>query len=259
VSRSGSRLLGAAEDCRQSTSHSATEKNMQNRGPLQQRSCDSRRLDKRRGLRSHFTASAASLNAAREEPEVELIAAARAGDQDAFLVLMQRYQFLIRATARSYFAASAADEDLQQEALIGLVKAVRDFKSGICSFRTFAEMCIRRQVITFIKSQTRRKHSLLNTALSLDAPQYEDGEPLLNFIPGTAPPTPADEHVDFLDCLAERCSDLERKVLSLYTRGYSFEDMAFETGTHAKSIDNAVWRIKVKAKKLRAQTDLKIG
>ncbi len=226
--------------------------------PVLLKSCDNRRPQRRQHSRSHSTATLTPAASSPEASEAELIARSKAGDQDAFLALMQRYQFLIRTTARSYFAASAADEDLQQEALIGLVKAIRDFKDGVSTFRSFAELCIRRQVITFIKSQTRRKHRLLNTAVSLDAPHFEDGEPLLNFIAGATAPAPAEEHVDFLEVLAELCSELERKVLSLYTRGYSFEDMAFETGTHVKSIDNAVWRIKVKAKKLRAKMNLKI-
>ncbi len=200
----------------------------------------------------------AQVQPCREVSESELVTLTREGDQDAFLELVKRYRFLIRAVARTYFATSAAVEDLEQEALIGLVKAVRDFKEGF-RFTTFAELCVRRQVITFIKTQSRRKHSPLNGALSLDAPYYEGGEPLASFIPAETAPIQSEDHHDFLEQLAARCSNLERKVLSFYTRGYSFEEMAIEAGATVKAIDNAVWRIKVKARKLRDQVNLQMG
>lgn len=190
------------------------------------------------------------------EPDSALLEAAKSGDQDAFAILVERYRWLLRSVSRSYFASGAADEDLLQEALIGLMKAVRDFRSDCGVFRAFLELCIRRQVITYIKSQTRQKHAVLNRSISLDVPRFsDDDEPLVATLASRDPTRETDpDDLDFLNSLIQRCSSLERNVLFLYTKGYSFEEMAFEVGKHWKAIDNAVWRIKVKARKLRAET-----
>jgi RNA polymerase sporulation-specific sigma factor len=190
------------------------------------------------------------------EPDGLLVEAAKGGDQDAFTGLVDRYRSLLRSISRSYFATGTADEDLAQEALIGLMKAVRDFRSDCGTFRTFLELCVRRQVITYIKTQTRLKHTPLNRSISLDAPRVsDDDEPLVETLASRDPIRETDpEDLEFLHNLTQRCSDLERHVLFLYSKGYSFEEMAFEVGKHWKAIDNAVWRIKVKARTLRAET-----
>jgi RNA polymerase sporulation-specific sigma factor len=157
--------------------------------------------------------------------------------------------------ARRFYAPGSGRDDLLQEATIGFFKAVRDFKDDRGSFSAFAELCVFRQVITFVKTTTRQKHTVLNTAISLDAPLFDDSaETLIARLaaPSSIEPEPTTDSAEFLEALRERCSLLERGVLSMYSRGYTFEDMAYELGVHLKSIDNAVWRIKVKAKKLLA-------
>ncbi len=176
---------------------------------------------------------------------------AKRGVPDAFDTLFRIYRPRIFALARRFFAPGADRDDLLQEATIGFFKAVRDYNSDCGSFSVFADLCVRRQVITFIKSATRRKHDTLNRAISLDAPVFDDSnETLVARLSAPEAPHSDPTHSTFLDALWSRCSDLERGVLSLYTSGYSFSEMATELGVHLKSIDNAVWRVKVKAKKL---------
>lgn len=192
--------------------------------------------------------------------EMRLISSAKAGDSDGFADLYRRYRPRLFSVARQYFAPGNDRDDLNQEATIGFFKAVRDFEIGKGAFGAFVELCVRRQVITFIKTATRLKHQALNQASSLDAPAFADSqEPLANRLP--APPSAAheaeDENRAFLDVLFSRCSPLEQGILRLYTRGYSFQEMASELGVHWKSIDNAVWRVKVKARKLLADTPIR--
>jgi RNA polymerase sporulation-specific sigma factor len=142
---------------------------------------------------------------------------------------------------------------LIQEATIGFYKAVRDFKGDRGAFAAFVDLCVRRQIITFIKTATRQKHAALNWATSIDAPVFHDSdESLAARLAGPEKPGFAElsETTAFLEALWDRCSSLERGVLSLYTKGYSFEEMGWELGVDWKSIDNAVWRVKVKARKL---------
>lgn len=182
-----------------------------------------------------------------------VIHAARGGDAEAFAYLFRRYSARVFALARRYFAPGNDRDDLVQEATIGFFKAIRDFRGDRGSFGSFVELCVRRQIITFIKSATRQKHALLNSAISIDAPVFEDSDDSLASRLAARGKVDIDETTDavsFLTILAERCSDLERGVLSLYARGYTFAEMAWELGVHYKSIDNAVWRVKVKAKRL---------
>jgi RNA polymerase sporulation-specific sigma factor len=117
------------------------------------------------------------------------------------------------------------------------------------------DLCVRRQIITFIKTTTRQKHSALNRSISLDAPAYEDSEETLltRLASPESEQSTDDAQAAFLETLWNLCSRLEQGVLALYTRGYSFQEMARELSVHWKSIDNAVWRIKVKAKKLASK------
>lgn len=189
------------------------------------------------------------------EPLVD-VNLARAGDHDAFSRLVSRFRPLIKAQCRSLFAPGASVEDLRQEALIGFFKATRDYKANLGSFSAFATLCVRRQVITFVKTATRKKHYVLNKAASLDAPIYSDNSDtllqMLSFVPHSADATKDDDILDFLQALYSTCSKFERAILNLYGRGYTFEEMASETGKHYKAVDNGIWRVKVKARKLVA-------
>jgi RNA polymerase sporulation-specific sigma factor len=194
------------------------------------------------------------------EEEADLIVAARNGDTDAFAVLFRQYRPRVFILARKYFAPGSDRDDLLQEATIGFFKAIRDFRGDRGTFGAFAELCVRRQVITFVKTATRQKHAALNSAISLDAPIFsESDEPLIGRLAAKEDVIAEidTDSYDFLSLLLQRCSGLERGVLSMYSRGYKFEEMAYELRVHWKSIDNAVWRVKVKAKKLLAEKPLK--
>lgn len=188
------------------------------------------------------------------------LSAARLGDSDAFAALFRRYRSRIFGLARRYFVPGGDRDDLIQEATIGFFKAIRDFKGDRGSFGAFADLCVRRQIITFIKTATRQKHVALNRAVSLDAPAFPNSEEtLMAFVamPDQVPFEDNSSNQEFLATLWERCSRLERGILSLYTKGYSFAEMAGQLGVHYKSIDNAVWRVKVKAKKLQSEIPLR--
>lgn len=187
--------------------------------------------------------------------ERDLIQRARDGDAEAFGTLLRTYRPRIFAQARRYFAPGSDRDDLIQEAMIGFFKAIRDFADDRSSFASFTELCVRRQIITFIKTATRQKHAALNHAISLDTPLSDDSsDTLLSRLVAEGLPSSEDTaDVEFLDMLWTRCSDLERRILSLYARGYSFAEMAFELGVHWKSVDNGIWRVKVKARKLLAE------
>ena len=165
--------------------------------------------------------------------------------------------------ARRYFAPGSDRDDLIQEATIGFFKAVRDFRGDRGGFAAFVDLCVRRQVITFIKTATRQKHTALNQAVSLDAPIFNDSdETLIARLPARREWSHDDlgsDNAEFLETLWERCSDLERGVLSMYSRGYGFEEMARELRVHLKSIDNAVWRVKIKAKKLLGERPISLS
>jgi len=185
--------------------------------------------------------------------EGALIDAAQAGDPDAFADLFRRHRSRVFYIARHFYAPGSDRDDLIQEATIGFYKAIRDYNRERGTFSWFVEMCVRRQVITFIKMSTRQKHAALNSAKSLDEPLFLDSEETLAARlanPRNAILIENTDNVEFLETLWLRCTELERGVLSMYTKGFSFEDMAKEIGVHYKSIDNAVWRVKVKAKRL---------
>lgn len=187
----------------------------------------------------------------------EAVRAARSGNTEAFERLFRIYRPRVYQIARQYFAPGCGLEDLFQEATIGFFKAVRDFKEDRGMFLHFVDLCVRRQLITYIKSVTRQKHRPLNYATSLDAPMFSDSE--VSLIERIAVPDnrPSHESLDvseFLNALLARCSDLERDVLAMYTRGFSWKEMALELDVHLKAIDNAVWRFKVKARKLALES-----
>ncbi len=183
----------------------------------------------------------------------------QAGDSEATEYLLSKYRTLVRRKARTYFLIGADSEDIVQEGMIGLFKAVRDYKEDRQSgFRAFAELCITRQIITAIKMATRQKHAPLNTYVSLNRPLgFEEYElTLLDIVSreeqGLDPEEIFIHREQFSDLgtkLMGILSALERKVLSLYIRGKSYQEIGAVLGKEPKSIDNALQRIKHKIQK----------
>ena len=172
--------------------------------------------------------------------------------------LLQKYRNFVRAKARSYFLIGAEREDIIQEGMIGLYKAIRDFRPDKqASFRAFAELCVTRQIITAIKTATRQKHIPLNSYVSLNKPIYEEDSDrtLLDVISGVKVANPEDmvisreEFDDIENKMNNILSDLEWKVLMSYLDGKSYQEMAVDLDRHIKSIDNALQRVKRKLEK----------
>ena len=193
----------------------------------------------------------------RELADLQLVVRARNGDQAALDALMRRYTGFVRLKASSYFLTGGDAEDLVQEGLIGLYKAVRDFRTDKeTSFRSFAELCVTRQIITAIKTATRFKHSPLNTYVSFShtpAGQDSDGDCTLgDALPGPGVDDPSvcvistEELQSLVFCLGSGLSSLESEALRLYLEGSSYEDMSVELGCDTKTIDNALQRVKRK-------------
>jgi len=189
--------------------------------------------------------------------DVELVARFHEGDAEALQILLQRYRRFARAKARGYFLVGADSDDIEQEGMIGLYKAARDYNPDRqASFRAFAELCITRQVITAIKTATRQKHQPLNQYVSIsgirgsDDPAERSVEDLLGENHQLA--DPADEVVsnermaEMRQSMAEMLSGLEVDVLRLYVEGKSYQEIGEQLGRHVKSIDNALQRIKRK-------------
>lgn len=198
----------------------------------------------------------------------ELVLAARSGDDAALADLLNKYRAFARVKARSYFLVGADREDIVQEGMIGLYKAIRDFNPDMqSSFRAFAELCVTRQIITAIKTATRHKHGPLNNYVSFSRPVGgdEDGErTLADVLPTVQISDPADlvvsaERIRALQAhFDEVLSDLETEVLRLYVEGKSYQEIAERLQRHVKSIDNALQRIKRKLEghlKARAVAD----
>jgi RNA polymerase sporulation-specific sigma factor len=195
-----------------------------------------------------------------ERTDDELVQAARSGDDAALAELLNKYRAFARVKARSYFLVGADREDIVQEGMIGLYKAIRDFNPDMqSSFRAFAELCVTRQIITAIKTATRQKHGPLNNYVSFSRPVGSDGygdgdgeRVLGDIIPTVAISDPADlvisaERIRALQAhFDEVLSDLETEVLRLYVEGKSYQEIAERLQRHVKSIDNALQRIKRK-------------
>ena len=192
----------------------------------------------------------------REVQDLRLVLQARNGNEAALDALIRRYTGFVRLKASSYFLAGGEGDDLIQEGLIGLYKAVRDFRSDKdTSFRSFAELCITRQIITAIKTATRFKHSPLNSDVSFSqAPAgQEEGECTLgDALPGPGIDDPAicvistEELQSLVFCLGTGLSPLESDALRFYIEGNSYEEMAELLGCDTKTIDNALQRVKRK-------------
>ncbi|MGM0924509.1 MAG: RNA polymerase sporulation sigma factor SigH [Bacillota bacterium] len=206
-------------------------------------------------MNTHFSTGKLSkedFHALLDEQVVELV---HNGDSDALDYLITKYRNFVRAKARSYFLIGADREDIIQEGMIGLYKAIRDFREDkLTSFKAFAELCITRQIITAIKTATRQKHIPLNSYVSLDKPIYdeESDRTLMDVISGAKVMDPEEliinqEEFDDIELkMGELLSDLERKVLVLYLDGRSYQEISEELNRHVKSIDNALQRVKRK-------------
>ncbi|MFN2613268.1 MAG: RNA polymerase sporulation sigma factor SigH, partial [Actinomycetota bacterium] len=189
-----------------------------------------------------------------------LVLRARAGDDTALEHLLLRYKNFARVKARSYFLIGADKEDIVQEGMIGLYKAIRDFRPDKqSSFRAFAELCITRQIITAIKTATRQKHIPLNSYVSLTRPVPQDDgggsendRVLVDVLTQGTNSDPVElvisrEEIDSMQTsFKEILSDLEAHVLHLYLEGKSYQDIAASLKRRVKSIDNALQRIKRK-------------
>src|SRR3954466_7955110 len=195
--------------------------------------------------------------AQRELEDLQLVLRARNGDGAALDQLMRRYTGFVRLKASSYFLAGGDGEDLIQEGLIGLCKAIRDYRSDKeTSFRSFAELCVTRQIITAIKTATRFKHAPLNNYVSFSqtpAGQDPDSDCTLgDALPGSHVHDPAvsvistDELTSLVFTLGTGLSPLEADALRMYLEGSSYEDMAEILGCDTKAIDNALQRVKRK-------------
>jgi RNA polymerase sporulation-specific sigma factor len=204
--------------------------------------------------------AAASLRNARSQPQVELddhylVALAKQGKRDAYDRIVRRYYGFVRLKASSYFLIGGDSDDLIQEGLVGLYKAVRDYRSDReSSFRNFAELCITRQIITAVKTSTRNKHTPLNQYVSFSAsPATSDSEPTLDeVLPGPTAHDPVNQVISteelhsLVACLSSVLSELESSVLSLYLDGHSYEAIAARLACDTKTVDNALQRVKRK-------------
>ena len=189
----------------------------------------------------------------RDEGVVQL---AQAGDAEALLTLIDRYREFVRLKTRSYFLVGADREDIFQEGMIGLFKAIRDYrKDRDASFRAFAEICVTRQIITAVKTATRQKHTPLNSYVSLNNPAAEVEEPkraVADVLASREVLDPVDlvisteEALSIRNSFAKMLSRLEAEVLKLYIEGCSHQEIAVDLDRHVKSIDNALQRIKRK-------------
>ncbi|MBT2583604.1 RNA polymerase sporulation sigma factor SigH [Planococcus sp. ISL-109] len=190
-----------------------------------------------------------------EMADEELVAVVHSGNTEALDFLITKFRPFVRMKARSYFLIGADKEDIIQEGMIGLYKAIRDFKSDkLSSFRAFAELCIVRQIITAIKTATRQKHIPLNSYVSLDKPIYdeESDRTLMDVLAGSGGDDPEElmihnEEFRYMEGkMDEVLSELEREVLTLYLDGQSYQEISEKLERHVKSIDNALQRVKRK-------------
>lgn len=193
-----------------------------------------------------------------EKLDEEVVVEAKNGNARAQEYLIAKYENFVKIKAKSYFLIGADKEDIYQEGMIGLYKAIRDFKPDkLSSFRAFAELCITRQIITAIKTATRQKHIPLNTYVSLNKPIYEEEyeRTLLDVLAGLKVTDPEElfigqEQLKHIQGeITKVLSDLELEVLNSYLEGKSYQEIAVDLDRQAKSIDNALQRVKRKLEK----------
>jgi RNA polymerase sporulation-specific sigma factor len=190
----------------------------------------------------------------------ETLKKAQQGDNRALELIIERYKGVVRAKSRTYFLIGADREDLLQEGMIGLYKAIRDYNPNKHStFKAFAELCITRQIITAIKTATRQKHTPLNSYISLNKAIFDDessdNKTLLDMLGKTSVNDPEELMINrenlsgIKDKMKEVLSSLERSVLGLYLQGDTYNEISEKIGRHVKSIDNALQRVKRKLEK----------
>ncbi|HHV95229.1 MAG TPA: RNA polymerase sporulation sigma factor SigH [Clostridiaceae bacterium] len=200
------------------------------------------------------------LNSAHNTVDDEkIVLSAKAGNEKALNYIINKYKSYVRAKTKTYFLIGADKEDIFQEGMIGLYKAIRDYKEDkLTSFKAFADVCITRQIITAVKTATRQKHIPLNSYISLNKPLYEDdAERTLIDIIGSSDKISDPEEMMITreeiaameDKLNKVLSKLELNVLTLYLEGKSYQEVAEEMNRHVKSIDNALQRVKRKLEK----------
>ena len=195
----------------------------------------------------------------QSQPRVEdyyLIALAKQGHTEAYDQIVRRYYGFVRLKASSYFLAGGDADDLIQEGLVGLYKAVRDYRTDReSSFRNFAELCITRQIITAVKTATRNKHTPLNQYVSFSSTPAGAGDdvPTLDqMLPGPTVHDPVNQVISseelrsLVGCLSTALSELESRVLGLYLDGYSYEQVGERLDCDTKTVDNALQRVKRK-------------
>ncbi len=194
----------------------------------------------------------------------EIVELALNGDSYALEYLLNKYKNFVRAKARSYFLIGADREDIVQEGMIGLYKAIRDYRPNkLSSFKAFAELCVTRQIITAIKTATRQKHIPLNSYISLNKPIYdeESDRTLMEVISGVRVTDPEEliirqeEFTNIESVIEELLSDLEWEVLTSYLQGKTYQEIAAELDRHVKSIDNALQRVKRKVERYLEERD----
>ena len=194
----------------------------------------------------------------KDKLDEEVVMEAKSGNNKAQEYLISKYENFVKVKAKSYFLIGADKEDIYQEGMIGLYKAIRDFNpEKSTSFKAFAEICVTRQIITAIKTATRQKHIPLNTYVSLNKPIYEEESErtLLDVLSGLKISDPEElmiskEQMQFIETtISEVLSGLERKVLTSYLDGKSYQEIACDLERHSKSIDNALQRVKRKLEK----------
>ena len=197
-------------------------------------------------------------NLFQDRLDEEIVLEAKSGSAQAQEYLINKYENFVKAKAKSYFLIGADKEDIYQEGMIGLYKAIRDFKPDkLASFKAFAELCVTRQIITAIKTATRQKHIPLNTYISLNKPVYdeESDRTLMDAISGIKVTDPEElvvsreELIDVENEISQVLSELEMEVLMSYIEGKSYQEIACDLDRHAKSIDNALQRVKRKLEK----------
>jgi RNA polymerase sporulation-specific sigma factor len=201
----------------------------------------------------------ASVRRTEAQPELEdtyLVALAKRGSADAYERIVKRYRGFVRLKASSYFLLGGDSEDLIQEGLVGLYKAIRDFRTDReSSFRNFAELCITRQIITAVKTASRNKHAPLNQYVSFAQTPAASGEAettLEDILPGPLSEEPderviaSEELSALVSCLGSVLSELESNVLSLYLDGHSYELIGEKLECDTKTVDNALQRVKRK-------------
>ena len=193
-----------------------------------------------------------------EISDEEIVLKAKGGNKITKEKIINKYEQFVRNKAKSYFLIGADKEDIYQEGMIGLYKAIRDFNpEKLTSFKGFAELCITRQIITAIKTATRQKHIPLNTYVSLNKPMYEEesDRTLLDVIEGLTVSDPEEliigrEEVNHIEKeISKVLSELELEVLMSYLDGKTYQEIACDLDRQAKSIDNALQRVKKKLEK----------